>query len=145
MLLEPIGIIRSTYQHPDDAPFQGRTSPEVAELHIHRAYLAALKDIDKVTHLIILYWAHFAERDRLQTKTPFAPDLKGVFACRSPSRPNPISFCAVELIKQTGNLLTVRGVDAIDGSPLLDIKPYSSYIDSFANAKIGWMKDNQGV
>jgi len=144
MLLEPIGIIKSKYQEPQDAPFQGRTSAEIAELLIYNAYLPALKDIDRVTHLIVLYWAHLAIRDRLLTKTPFVTDLVGVFACRSPSRPNPISFCIVDLLQRIDSCLIVRGADAINGSLILDIKPYSSEIDCVADARIGWMKKNQG-
>lgn len=145
MLLKPIGIIKSKYKDKENAPFQGRASDEISELIIYPPFIPALKDIEKVTHLIVLYWAHLAERDRLQTITPFAPDLKGVFACRSPSRPNPISFCVVDLLERRDNHLIVRGIDAIDESPLLDIKPYSSGIDNVSGATIGWMKNKEGV
>ena len=72
----------------------------------------------------------------LQTQTPFGPELRGVFACRSPSRPNPISFCVVDLLGREKNRLLVRGLDALDGSPLLDIKPYSKEVDCVPEARI---------
>jgi len=99
-----------------------------------------LKDVEQATHLIVLYWCHLGSRDTLQTKTPFGPEVRGVFACRSPSRPNPIAFCVSELLGVRENRLLVRGVDAVDGSPLLDIKPYSSEMDSVAGASIGWLR-----
>lgn len=141
MELQPIGVIHSPYKEPGAAPFQGRLSEAVCELELYSAYLPGLKGIEEVTHLIVLYWGHLAKRDVLQTRTPFSPEPKGVFACRSPSRPNPIAFCAAELLERKGNRLLVRGVDALDGTPLLDIKPYSSQIDSIPGAKIGWLKE----
>ena len=71
----------------------------------------------------------------LQTVTPGGPELKGVFATRSPARPNPIAFCIAEVIRMDGNRIYVKGVDALDGSPLLDIKPYSYQIDSVEGLK----------
>jgi tRNA-Thr(GGU) m(6)t(6)A37 methyltransferase TsaA len=94
--------------------------------------------MDGTTHLIVLYWCHLARRDVLETKTPFGPEIRGVFACRSPSRPNPIAFCAARLLRREGNRLLVRGVDAVNGSPLLDLKPYSSDLDSIAGVRIEW-------
>ncbi|MGB9856337.1 MAG: tRNA (N6-threonylcarbamoyladenosine(37)-N6)-methyltransferase TrmO [Caldisericum exile] len=130
MKLMPIGIVHSPYITPKEAPNQGRYSDKIAELEIYPDYLPGLKSLSEATHLIVLYWCHLARRDILQTVTPFGPEIKGVFACRSPHRPNPIAFCVVELLKVEENRLTVRGIDAIDGSPLLDIKPYFPKLDS---------------
>jgi tRNA-Thr(GGU) m(6)t(6)A37 methyltransferase TsaA len=138
--LVPIGIIHSPYQSPDDAPNQGRFSDQQVELEIYSDYVQGLKDIDGASHLIVLYWLHLAKRDVFQTKTPFGPDLRGVFACRSPSRPNPIAFCVAKLLHREDNRLFVQGIEAVDGSPLLDLKPYSSDLDSFTGVKIGWFK-----
>ena len=126
MELITIGIIHSPYRTQDDAPHQGRYSEQKAELEIFPKYSEGLKDIDEASYLIVLYWLHLANRDVLKTKTPFGPELRGVFACRSPSRPNPIAFCVVKLLHREDNRLLVQGVDAVDGSPLLDLKPYSS-------------------
>lgn len=140
MELVPIGIIRSPYRTLKEAPFQGRFSDQLAELEIYSQFAEGLKDVDQATHLIVLYWCHLAARNTLQTRTPFGPEIRGVFACRSPSRPNPIAFGVVELLEVKGNRLLVRGLDAVDGSPLLDIKPYSSDLDSISGARIGWFK-----
>jgi len=138
--LKSIGVIRSPYRTSTEAPRQGRFSDKIMELRIHPEYVPGLKDIEKATHLIVLYWCHLASRDKLQTKTPYGPEIRGVFACRSPSRPNPIAFCVAEFIQRKGNCLFVRGLDALDGSPLLDIKPYSSDLDSINEAHIKWLK-----
>lgn len=89
----------------------------------------------RTSHLIILYWGDRAKRDTLQSRTPFSEIPVGVFASRSPNRPNPIAFCVADLIRHEGSLLIVRGVDALDGSPLLDIKSYAPAFDSFPNAR----------
>lgn len=107
-------------------------------MEIFPDYVQGLKDIEKASHLIVLYWLHLAKRDVLRTKTPFGPELRGVFACRSPSRPNPIAFCVAEQLGRKDNRLLVQGVEAVDGSPLLDIKPYSSDLDSLTEIQIGW-------
>ncbi len=140
MKLTPIGVICSPYRTPQDAPHQGRPVGQTAELEVYPPFAEGLKDVEQVTHLIVLYWCHLGNRETLQTKTPFGPEIRGVFACRSPSRPNPIAFCVSELLEVRGNRLLVRGVDAVDGSPLLDIKPYSSEVDCVAGARIGWFK-----
>jgi tRNA-Thr(GGU) m(6)t(6)A37 methyltransferase TsaA len=143
--LKPIGIIHSPYREQGDAPHQGRFAEETAELDVFPEYLPGLKDIERVTHLIVLYWGHRSRRDVLQTRTPFGPEVRGVFACRAPSRPNPIAFCVADLLSREGGRLLVRGVDAVDGSPLLDIKPYSPAMDSVTEARIGWMDSGGGT
>lgn len=144
MELVPIGVVHSPYKSKGDAPFQGRFSKETMELEIYPEYAAGLKDIEEATHLIVLYWFDRARRDTLQTKTPHDSEVHGVFACRSPSRPNPIAFCAAELLSREGNRLMVRGMEALDGSPLIDIKPYSAQIDSIPGARIGWFDKSKG-
>ncbi|MBC7253784.1 MAG: tRNA (N6-threonylcarbamoyladenosine(37)-N6)-methyltransferase TrmO [Actinobacteria bacterium] len=138
MLLIPIGVIHSPYREMDQTPFQGRMSPAESVVEVFQEYSDGLKDVEAASHLYILYWASQASRDVLQTVTPWGPEVRGVFACRSPSRPNPINLCVVELLRREGNRLTVRGLDALDGSPLLDIKPYSGRIDAVPEARIAW-------
>ncbi len=124
MELEAIGIIHSPYKEVGDAPTQGYLSEEDFEIEIYPEFLPGLKEIENLSHLVVLYWGHKSKRDLLQTKTPHGPEIKGVFACRSPNRPNPVALCVVELIKIEENRLIVRGLDALDGSFLIDIKPY---------------------
>lgn len=140
--LVPIGVIHSPYRSMGEAPRQGRFSDQTAELEIYPPFMEGLKDVERATHLVVLYWCHLASRQTLQTRTPYGPEIRGVFACRSPSRPNPIAFCVAELLEVKEGRLLVRGVDALDKSPLLDIKPYSSAIDSVAGASIGWLEDD---
>lgn len=130
MELIAIGVIHSPYNKKEEAPRQGRLSNEGAILEIYPEFEEGLQDIEDKRHIIVLYWAHLGQRDVLKTVTPFGPEIKGVFATRSPSRPNPIIFCIADLIKVEGNKLYVSGIDAIDGSPILDIKPYVYELDN---------------
>ncbi|MET1123873.1 MAG: tRNA (N6-threonylcarbamoyladenosine(37)-N6)-methyltransferase TrmO [Archaeoglobaceae archaeon] len=139
--VKPIGIIKSPYKSPSEAPRQGRFSKEIVEIEIFPEFEDGLRDIETCSHLIVLYWLHLAERDKLIVVPPHDTREHGVFATRSPSRPNPIGFAVVELLDRNGRVLKVRGLDAIDGTPVVDIKPYSSEIDSIGNAKIGWFEE----
>ena len=148
MNLVPIGIIHSPYRETKDAPPQGRMKIDVFTIEIFEKYSAGLKDLEMVSHLIVLYWCDRAQRDLLQVTTPWDTELHGVFATRSPHRPNPIAFNVVDLLERKGNLLKVKGMDALDKSPVLDIKPYNSQIDVVLNAKgLGlfekWRKENE--
>lgn len=140
MILQPIGIIHSPYKVSGDAPRQGRYSELPMELELYEKYLDGLKNIERATHLIVLHWLHHARRDLLQVSTPYRQKVRGVFACRSPVRPNPIAFNVVELLGVKGDRLTVQGLDALDGSPLLDLKPYYSDLDSIPGIKDSWLK-----
>jgi len=136
MNIDPIGIIHSPFPSTDQAPRQGRFTDETSTLEIFDTYAEGLKTIERASHLIVLYWLDKADRDRLQTYTPHGAELRGVFACRSPSRPNPIGFAVVTLIKREGQTLIVKGLDAVDNTPIIDIKPYSADIDAFPEASL---------
>ena len=140
--LQQIGVIHSPYKEKNNAPFQGRHEMTNCTVEIFESYEPALLDIDKCSHLYILYWQHKSDRKTLQGKTPWGADIHGVFATRSPNRPNPVGLCVVNLVERKGRFLEVRGLDALDGSPLIDIKPYSAAIDAIADAHIGWFKEN---
>ena len=142
MELTPIGVIHSPYRERGDAPRQGRFSNNEITLEIHPHFADALKDVARCSHLIVLYWGNRANREVLQSRTPFSKASVGVFASRSPNRPNPIAFCVADLIRLEGNRLIVRGVDALDGSPLLDIKVYAPAIDSHPNATNGYIPNS---
>ena len=132
--LTPMGVIHGPYQQRGDAPRQGRLSDNELTLEIYPHFADALKDVTRCSHLIVLYWGDRANRETLQSRTPFSDIPVGVFASRSPNRPNPIAFCVADLLRQEGNRLIVRGVDALDGSPLLDIKAYAPAIDAIPQA-----------
>jgi len=125
MQLQEIGIVRNAYKNLMDIPRQGRMSEEVSEVEIHPEFADGLLRIEQNKYLIVLYWAHLAKRNILKTLPPASKEIHGVFASRSPGRPNPLSLCIVELIERNGDILRVKGLDALDGSSVIDIKPYT--------------------
>jgi tRNA-Thr(GGU) m(6)t(6)A37 methyltransferase TsaA len=128
-IVRAIGIIHSPYLSRDDAPRQGRFSDALVTLEILPEYCEGLQDVEQEPHHIVLYWLDRSDRNKLKAIPPHTGIEHGVFATRSPDRPNPIGICIVEFVRREGNLLFVRGLDAIDGTPLLDIKPYSADLD----------------
>ena len=140
----PIGVIHSPFKRMKDCPFQGARTATVGEIVLKERFLPALKDLDGVSHLYLLTFMHSANRKRLQTVTPYGPGIRGTFATRSPHRPNPIGLTVVELLKIDGCRLRVRGVDCLDGTPVIDIKPYNPYIDAFPRAVVGWYEKVKG-
>jgi len=139
MEIKSIGFIHSPYKDKKDCPTQGRE--EVCTIEILDQYAEGLKDLDGFSHLILLYCFHLAKDYSLSVKTPWDSERHGVFATRSPNRPNPIGFSVVELVERKGNQLTVKGLDALEGTPVLDIKPYLPEIDSKTGVRIGWVKN----
>jgi tRNA-Thr(GGU) m(6)t(6)A37 methyltransferase TsaA len=139
MHLKPIGIIHSPFKDRKRCPPQGRE--EVCRIEIFEPYAKGLKDIDGFSHLILVYWLHCSGNYSLLVKTPWDSEPHGVFATRSPNRPNALGFSAVELIERDGNKLKVKGLDALEGTPLLDIKPYLPEIDSKTKVKLGWVEE----
>ena len=128
--LHPIGYVRSPYKKDGDAPRQGRFSDTIAEIIIDPAYRDGLLDIEKRDHLFVLCWYDRADRSTLQTTPPEKTRESGVFAIRSPNRPNPVALCLVDLLEvKNGNVLRVRGLDAFDGTAVIDIKPYFADLD----------------
>lgn len=142
MQLTPIGVVHSPYKERGQAPRQGRLSDNEITLKIFPQFTEALKDIDRCSYLIVLYWGDQANRKTLQSRTPHSKVVAGVFASRSPHRPNPIAFCVAELIRQQGNCLIVTGVDALDGSSLLDIKAYVPAVDCHPQAVTGHLPNS---
>jgi tRNA-Thr(GGU) m(6)t(6)A37 methyltransferase TsaA len=127
--LHPVGSVRSPYKTKGDAPRQGRLSDTISEIVIEEEYRPALWQIEGRKHLWILCWFDRADRTILRAVPPGTSVEKGVFAIRSPDRPNPDSLCMVDLIGVKDGVLKVRGLDAFDGTPVVDIKVYSAEID----------------
>ncbi|WP_440951396.1 tRNA (N6-threonylcarbamoyladenosine(37)-N6)-methyltransferase TrmO [Methanosphaerula subterraneus] len=124
-----MGYVRSPYKEKQDAPQQGRMSDTVSEIVIDEHYLPGLEDVETRSHLIVLSWFDRADRTLLRATPPHRKIEHGVFATRSPDRPNPVALSVVDLLGRDGNMLRVRGLDALDGTPIVDIKPYSPDID----------------
>ncbi|MEA2035518.1 MAG: tRNA (N6-threonylcarbamoyladenosine(37)-N6)-methyltransferase TrmO [Euryarchaeota archaeon] len=137
MELKKIGEIHSPYKTNGDAPRQGRLKDTPVEIIIANEYLPGLKDLEHCTHIFVLYWLDRADRNLLSATPPGMTSPKGVFATRSPHRPNPIGLGIADLVKIEGNILHVKGLDALDRTPVLDIKPYAKGIDCIPNAKDG--------
>jgi formylmethanofuran dehydrogenase subunit E len=137
-LLNYIGVLHTPFKRIEECPFQGARVKATGEIVLDKHFQPALKDLDGVTHLFVLTFMHFANRKRLQTVTPHGPEIHGTFATRSPHRPNPIGLTVVELLNIDGCRLSVKGVDCLDGTPVIDIKPYNSDIDAFPHAVVGW-------
>ncbi len=135
MILKAIGIVRSEVKQPsmlDDKEI-------VSDIVVNSNLTEALDNLDEFSHIIVLYWMHQAATGQLPTKVhPMGKQelpLIGLFATRSPNRPNPIGKATVRLLKRQGNILKVKGLDALDGTPVIDIKPYIPGYDSVVNAK----------
>lgn len=131
--LHPVGTVRSPYKKRGDAPRQGRFSDALAEIVIDDEFRPALHQIESQKHLWVLCWFDRADRSVLRATPPGQTTEKGVFAIRSPDRPNPVSLCMVDLISVKEGVLTVRGLDAFDGTPVVDIKVYSHEVDCARN------------
>ena len=129
MKFKPIGIINSPYKTKDNSPHQGRFREELSKITVFDEYKDALQEIDRYRHYFILYLLDKVEDYKLKV-VPFGKKVeRGLFSTRAPVRPNPIGLCLVELVKIDENVLTVKWLDALDGSPLLDIKPFWPEID----------------
>jgi tRNA-Thr(GGU) m(6)t(6)A37 methyltransferase TsaA len=139
--LKPIGIIRTPYKEPKGIPIQGKFEKGVAgQIEIFPEYLQGLKDIKGFSHLILIYYFDRAKEEKLIGKPFLEDEPHGIFAIRSPHRPNHIGFSIVGLENVKGSIVTFSGVDMLDGTPLLDIKPYVSHFDSRQNVKNGWLE-----
>mgnify|MGYP000291763786 CR=1 FL=1 len=139
--LVPIGVVRSPYKERSEAPRQGWLRPDVlCEVVVFEPYTRALKDVETFSHIIIIYYCHKARPWHPLITTPWDTKPHGLFATRSPDRPNPLGLCVAKLVERRGNILVVRGLDALDGSPVLDIKPYLPAVDAFPDASMGWLK-----
>ncbi|MBK7584939.1 MAG: tRNA (N6-threonylcarbamoyladenosine(37)-N6)-methyltransferase TrmO [Myxococcales bacterium] len=143
LALEPIGIVRSPFTEPSSAPRQPAAARGVEariELTPGRGFEFALSDIETWRYLWVLFWFDRAEGWRAKVRPPRSRQRRGVFATRSPHRPNPIGLSVVELVRVDGLTLHVRDVDMLDGTPVLDLKPYVAYTDAVADAGAGWLK-----
>ena len=130
IMLHPVGYVRSPYKKKGDAPRQGRLSDAIAEIVIDPRYQECLFRLEGTKQLIVLAWFDRARRNLLHVTPPGTDIEHGVFATRSPDRPNPIGFSVVDLIGIHNDVLEVRYLDSLDGTPVLDIKPYIPEFDA---------------
>nr|QNO54241.1 S-adenosyl-L-methionine-binding protein [Methanosarcinales archaeon ANME-1 ERB7] len=140
MELTQIGVIHTPYKTLSECPHQTCKSEQIAEIEVYDDYVGGLKDVEGFSHILILYWLHKATGYSLLVRTPWDAKPHGLFTTRSPRRPNPIGSSVVELIERRGHILRIKGIDAIDGSPLIDIKPYVPEFNEKGAVKIGWLE-----
>jgi tRNA-Thr(GGU) m(6)t(6)A37 methyltransferase TsaA len=139
----PIGKIHSPFTQTAGMPIQSVAAKGIAgTVELFPAYQAGLQDIAGFSHLILLYHLHLIQEASLLV-TPFLDnETHGIFATRSPKRPNPIGLSIVQLVRVEGNILHIEDVDVVDGTPLLDIKPYVPAFDIRETTQIGWFAKN---
>jgi tRNA-Thr(GGU) m(6)t(6)A37 methyltransferase TsaA len=142
LTLTPIGIVHSPFTDRQSAPRQAALAADVQgtiELLPDARYEHALRDLDGFSHIWVLFWFDRNEGFRPTVQPPRSSEKRGVFATRAPYRPNPLGMSVVRLERVEGRILHVRGLDILDQTPVLDIKPYVTYADSVPDARQGWL------
>jgi tRNA-Thr(GGU) m(6)t(6)A37 methyltransferase TsaA len=133
-----IGRIRTPWSRREDCPKNARESDAVCTLEIDPRWAQALAGVESCTHLVVLYWMNRSRRDLVLQIPRHYGEGRGTFALRSPARPNPIAMSVVRLLRRQGTSLSVAGLDCLDDTPLLDIKPYFASTDAVPDAVVGW-------
>ena len=142
--IEQIGIIHSPYKTKEECPIQGSLKPEVTgKIEIYPKYEEGLETIETFSHIMLFYIFDRAGEIRLSRPTFLDDAPHGIFASRHPCRPNPIGISIVKLENRNGNILEVSGIDILDHTPLIDIKPYIPRFDYIKNANNGWTEDKK--
>jgi tRNA-Thr(GGU) m(6)t(6)A37 methyltransferase TsaA len=133
-----IGRIQTPWHRRDDCPKNARESDAVCTVTLDMRWVEALAGLETASHVILLYWMDEARRDLVLQAPHHYAAPRGTFALRSPVRPNPIALSVARLLRIEGNRLSVIGLDCLDNTPLLDIKPYFASTDSVPDASVGW-------
>jgi tRNA-Thr(GGU) m(6)t(6)A37 methyltransferase TsaA len=133
-----IGRIRTPWKTRDECPKNARASDAVCVIEVDDRWAQALTGTETCSHLLVLYWMHEARRDLVLQAPRHYGAPRGTFALRSPVRPNPIAASVVRLLKVEGTRLSVVGLDCLDGTPLIDLKPYFASVDAVPDAVVGW-------
>ena len=137
--IHPIGIIHTPFATKEEATIQGAFQPEAeGTVELFAEFAPALKDIETFSHLFLIYRFDRAGEGILSRPTFLDDEPHGVFASRHPCRPNGLGLSVVRLLRRDGNILHVGGIDVLDGTPLIDIKPYIPRFDSYPEASEGW-------
>lgn len=141
IVLEPIGVIRSPFKDVEGMPIQPSGAADVrGSVILDEAFAEGLADLDGFSHIILLYQFHAASGFALRVKPFLDHSLRGVFATRAPRRPNAIGLSVVRLLGVSDTVLHIRGVDVLDRTPLIDIKPYVPRFDAPENVRTGWLE-----
>ena len=139
---KPIGIIHSPFKTPEETPLQSRLSKGARGLiELDPDYEEGLFDLQRFSHIIILYHFHLSRTHELIIKPSHSYSAHGLFSTRSPNRPNPIGFSVVRLENIDGIKIQVTNIDVVDGTPLLDIKPFIPTLERQYGTSLGWLAD----
>ena len=137
--IKPIGVIHTPFKEAAGTPIQpAKGKGRKGWVELETAYVDGLKDLDGFERIWVLFWCDRADAYKLHVKPYMDTQIRGLFATRAPSRPNPIGISCVKLLGVTGNKIEIEDVDMLDGTPLLDIKPYIAKFDTFAVQRSGW-------
>lgn len=141
IIYQPIGIIHTPFNTPDNMPIQNCGAKGVhGTIEIYPEFVAGLQDVEEFSHLILVYHLHQVNHYSLKV-IPFMDKIEhGIFSTRAPVRPNPIGITVLKLIELKGCMITIEGVDMLNETPLLDMKPYLPSVDAMNNVKIGWFE-----
>lgn len=139
ILLKPIGVIHSPFTEKTGIPIQPFHSDEMGWIELNKEYERGLRDLEEFSHIVLLYFHHTRET-LLEVKPVLSNRIHGIFATRDLRRPNHLGLSVVRLLERKGNILRIREVDMLDGSPLLDIKPYVPTFDVRKECRIGWLE-----
>ena len=139
-----IGRIHTPWKTRAECPKNARESDAVCTIEIDPRWAEGLKGVESCSHIVVLYWMDQAQRNLVVQVPRHYGEGRGTFAFRSPARPNPIALSVARLLKVEGNMLSVVGLDCLDGTALIDIKPYFASTDSVAEAEVGWHKKRHG-
>jgi tRNA-Thr(GGU) m(6)t(6)A37 methyltransferase TsaA len=136
--MKPIGVIQSPFTDKSQTPIQASRSQAVGQVEVYPEFAEGLQDVEGFSHLILLYVFHRSSGYTLRVKPFLDDEWRGLFATRYPCRPNPLGLSVVRLLKRRDNVLEIEGVDVLDGTPLLDIKPYVPDFDVRMETNTGW-------
>ena len=144
LICKPIGIIHTPHKEQNGTPIQPRFSKDVeGTIEIYPEYTEGLSDLDGFERIWLIFWLHMGGEPKMKV-IPYRDTVeRGLFATRAPSRPNPIGQSCVKLLRVEGTPLHVAELDMLDGTPLLDIKPYSPEFDNYPDARYGWLQESK--
>ena len=141
IIMQPIGVIHSPFKEKGQTPIQASRSQATGAVEIDPKFLDGLQDLEGFSHIFLLYAFHCSSGYLLRVKPFLDHKEHGLFATRYPCRPNPIGISVVRLLSRKENILTIEGVDVLDNTPLLDIKPYVPDFDVRTDVRAGWYEN----
>ncbi|MCG3259058.1 MAG: tRNA (N6-threonylcarbamoyladenosine(37)-N6)-methyltransferase TrmO [Candidatus Heimdallarchaeota archaeon] len=143
IIVKPIGFIESPFNESEKVPIQSGFSDSFGTVVVDMKYIEGLEEIDGFSHIILIYYFDRAENVDLKVVPYLDTKPKGIFAIRHPNRPNKIGFSIVQLVSVEKNKLLVKGIDILNNTPLLDIKPFVPEFDikGIKDTRIGWLSD----